>query len=285
MRFITTLTLLAIAIGPIVLAETVDLEGVVKAVDADARTVTIERKTASGLKSNTIDVAVSAGDLGEIKPGTRITYSYDTSLEVITAMSEGDSSTSPFAAGTTWTASDSGMSLRVMHVQDDRFIGLLFNDNNLLRELHGEVNGNKVSWLAKDVISLKAGSPGMDNFGTIKRDKDGVRIDFEHGDGGRFTVRLAPKPQKNTAFAGRYRVTWSNGKGDTGEIKYEYRPDGVVLRGGTAMGRWKSTAKKILVTFDDPKRGTAEIVPGKEGFTGTHSLPDGSLSEWIGTRE
>ena len=67
------------------------------------------------------------------------------------------------------------------------------NGEQMLRELHGEIQGNKVSWLAKNVVALK-GKPGADNFGTIRREKDGARIDIRYGEGlenatNTFTVR------------------------------------------------------------------------------------------------
>ncbi len=64
--------------------------------------------------------------------------------------------------------------------------------NGFVREVKGEVKGNKLSWLAKDARAVK-GRAGGDNHGTIGRDENGDKIDFvwRDGDGsGTFTLRL-----------------------------------------------------------------------------------------------
>ena len=187
--------LLCVCFGGLVArAEVIELEGTVKAVDADARTVTIERKSASGPKVTTFDVASSAGDLGSLAVGKRIAFSFDNTLEIITALQTGSEGAQLFVAGSEWATEDGGLRIRVMHVDDKSFVGLMYgNGEQMLRELHGEIQGNKVSWLAKNVIALK-GKPGADNFGTIRREKDGARIDIRYGEGlenatNTFTVR------------------------------------------------------------------------------------------------
>jgi carboxyl-terminal processing protease len=82
-------------------AEVIDLEGTVKAVDVDARTVTIERKTPSGTKTLTLEVAKKEGDVADLKPGSPISFSYDPDLEIVTkiasdqAGSKGSTASSP----------------------------------------------------------------------------------------------------------------------------------------------------------------------------------------------
>jgi hypothetical protein len=71
-------------------AEVIDLEGTVKAVDVDARTVTIERKTPSGTRTLTLEVAKKAGDVSDLKPGSPISFSYDPDLEIVTKIGGGD---------------------------------------------------------------------------------------------------------------------------------------------------------------------------------------------------
>ena len=179
-----SLALLCLCFGGLVArAEVIELEGTVKAVDADARTVTIERKSASGPKVTTFDAANSAGDLGSLVVGKRIAFSFDNTLEVVTALQTGSEGAQLFVAGSEWATDDGGLKIRVMHVDDDSFVGLMYgNGEQMLRELHGEIQGNKVSWLAKNVVALK-GNPGADNFGTIRREKDGARIDIRYGEG------------------------------------------------------------------------------------------------------
>ena len=65
-------------------AEVLDLEGTVKAVDATARTITIERKTPKGTKTLELEVTKKAGDLSSVKAGDSISFSYDPDLEFVT---------------------------------------------------------------------------------------------------------------------------------------------------------------------------------------------------------
>lgn len=183
---------LAVAIAH---AEVIELEGTIKAVDDDARTITIERKTASGAKTMTLDVAASAGDLQTITPGAVVKFSYDNKLEVVTALETGDEGAQLFVAGSEWATEDDGLRIRVIHVEADTFIGLMYGKSPNIRELHGKIEGSSVSWLAKDVVPLNGGKPGADNFGTIRRQGQGARIDFRFGDGidnatQTFTVKL-----------------------------------------------------------------------------------------------
>jgi hypothetical protein len=168
-------------LGAVAHAEVIELEGTVKSIDVEARTLTIERKTAKGEKAMTVDVASSAGDLASVKAGSRISFSYDNTLEVVTSLQTGSEAKQLFVAGSEWATGDGGLRIRVMHVDGDAFVGLMYGKGpDMLRELHGELKGSKVSWLAKNVVALK-GNPGEDNFGTIRSDKDGARIDFRYG--------------------------------------------------------------------------------------------------------
>ena len=65
-------------------AEVIELEGTIKAVDAESRTISIERKTAKGTKTLDLEVTKKAGDLGTVKAGDKISFSYDPDLEVVT---------------------------------------------------------------------------------------------------------------------------------------------------------------------------------------------------------
>lgn len=62
----------------------VKVEGAVKAIDAKERTLTVEKKTATGTKDLVLHVAEEAGDLGRLKVGDTVTFSYDSTLEVVT---------------------------------------------------------------------------------------------------------------------------------------------------------------------------------------------------------
>jgi hypothetical protein len=67
-------------------AEVLELEGTVKAVDATARTMSVERKTPKGTKTLELEVNKKAGDLSSVKVGDRITFSYDPDLELVTKL-------------------------------------------------------------------------------------------------------------------------------------------------------------------------------------------------------
>lgn len=82
-------TLLAFAVH-VSFAEVIDLEGTVKAVDASARTITIERKTPKGTKTLELEVTKKAGDLSSVKAGDSISFSYDPDLELVTKLGSGD---------------------------------------------------------------------------------------------------------------------------------------------------------------------------------------------------
>jgi hypothetical protein len=69
-------------------AEVLDLEGTVKAVDVDARTVTIQRKTPSGTKTLTLEVAKKAGDISSIGNGDEVSITYDSDLELIASLAK-----------------------------------------------------------------------------------------------------------------------------------------------------------------------------------------------------
>ena len=69
-------------------AEVVELEGTVKSIDKDARTISVVRKTAKGEKTLELEVAKKAGDLSEVEEGDSVAFSYDPDLEVVTKISE-----------------------------------------------------------------------------------------------------------------------------------------------------------------------------------------------------
>lgn len=84
MRQISITLLLCILAAQVTHAEVIELEGTVKAVDADARTISIERKTPKGAKTLELEVNKKAGDLSVVKVGDKITFSYHPDLELVT---------------------------------------------------------------------------------------------------------------------------------------------------------------------------------------------------------
>lgn len=85
MRQVVAVFLCAVATGAVLCdGAEVKVEGVVKAIDLKERTLTIEKKTATGTKELVLQVAEEAGDLGTLKAGDSVTFSYDSTLEVVT---------------------------------------------------------------------------------------------------------------------------------------------------------------------------------------------------------
>jgi hypothetical protein len=60
------------------------VEGVLKAINAEERTLTVEKKTAKGAKELSLEVAEEAGDLASLKVGDEMAFKYDSTLEVVT---------------------------------------------------------------------------------------------------------------------------------------------------------------------------------------------------------
>jgi DNA polymerase II large subunit len=79
---------LVVLIAAVVHAEVLELDGTVKAVDATARTIRVERKNPKGTKTLELQVTKKAGDLSGVKAGDSISFSYDPDLEVVTRIVE-----------------------------------------------------------------------------------------------------------------------------------------------------------------------------------------------------
>jgi len=58
-------------------AEVLELEGTVKSVDKDARTISVVRKTAQGEKTLELEVAKKACTFSEVEEGGSVAFSYD----------------------------------------------------------------------------------------------------------------------------------------------------------------------------------------------------------------
>jgi tetratricopeptide (TPR) repeat protein len=70
--------------GSVAYAEVLEIEGTVKAVDASARTLRLDRQTPTGTETLELEVGKKAGDMSTLKAGGRITFRYDPDLELIT---------------------------------------------------------------------------------------------------------------------------------------------------------------------------------------------------------
>jgi len=79
---------IALALHLTAQAEVIELEGTVKSIDKDARSISVVRKTPKGEKTLELEVAKKAGDLSEVKEGDTVAFSYDPDLELITKIGE-----------------------------------------------------------------------------------------------------------------------------------------------------------------------------------------------------
>ena len=102
-----------------------------------------------------------------------------------------------FKAGSVWVDEAASRSLTVTARNGEKFTGRFLTGNSaIVRDVSGTIKEGKVSWLAKDVHTVRPvhGGPGDDNTGTIETDDGGDRIDFVWGPGdivkGSYTLRL-----------------------------------------------------------------------------------------------
>ncbi len=82
--FAVLFALLVMAVGLLGHGAEVKVEGVLKGVDAKARSLTVERTTATGKKELSLEVAEEAGDISSLKVGGEVSLIYDSTLELVT---------------------------------------------------------------------------------------------------------------------------------------------------------------------------------------------------------
>ena len=101
-----------------------------------------------------------------------------------------------FTAKSVWVNDAKQATFTVLERDGQRFRARFQIGDNTDREIVGEVKGDKVSWLAKNVRAAR-GNRGGDNTGTFGKDGDGPKIDFtwrsDAGGSGTFTLRLRPE--------------------------------------------------------------------------------------------
>ena len=85
-------------------AEVLELEGTVKAVDPDARWITIVRRTPKGEKILDLEVAKNAGDMSSLKEGDAVAFAYNPDVEIVSKIEKQETPSEP--TGVTGTAGD-----------------------------------------------------------------------------------------------------------------------------------------------------------------------------------
>jgi hypothetical protein len=139
---VASLTLL----GAVATAEVLELEGSVKSIDKEARTVSIVRKTPKGDKVLDLEVAKNAGDLSSIEEGDEVAISYDSGLELVASIAEKKTSTA---------TTDADLSPEEQKLVGDWKTksgkeGKSFDATRIIREWRGEGNEfNRGVWLVR----------------------------------------------------------------------------------------------------------------------------------------
>ena len=288
---VASLTLL----GAVATAEVLELEGSVKSIDKEARTVSIVRKTPKGDKVLDLEVAKNAGDLSSIEEGDEVAISYDSGLELIASISEHLSGDETLVAGSEWVSEDGFLRLRLLAREGEQYTALFHLGQNGLREVKGSVKGEKLQWLGDDVTAHK-GARGGDNFGTLSQDGKGPKLEFKwkdrDGKGGEFTLRMVPRKAAvsddegdRDAIPGVYEIEWTEPSGNKGTVNYELKDDGTFIRAGKPAGKWELADGVIQIRFDDVARGFAIVrLRSPDGLEGTHTKGDGTKSTWKGKK-
>jgi len=70
-------------------AEVLELDGTIKSLDADSRTISIVRKTPKGEKVLDLEVAKNAGDIESLKVGDKISFSYNPDVDIVSKIEKG----------------------------------------------------------------------------------------------------------------------------------------------------------------------------------------------------
>lgn len=102
----------------------------------------------------------------------------------------GQDTADPFQPNSVWAnEKNNKMILTIIERKGESFKALFEN-----REINGKINGPSISWLAKDVRALGKNGVGGDNYGILKKDDLGFKIDFTwqnnaKGPKGFFTLR------------------------------------------------------------------------------------------------
>lgn len=80
-------------------AEVIELEGTIKSIDTDARSIAITRQTPKGEKVLELEIAKNAGDVSGLKAGDRISFAYNPDAEIVSKIERtGAGSVRVFAA-------------------------------------------------------------------------------------------------------------------------------------------------------------------------------------------
>ena len=83
-KLLIAMAMVAFSVSDCAEGAEVKIEGVLKTVNAEERTIILERTTNKGAKEVELEVATEAGDLSSLKEGDEVTITYDSKLEVVT---------------------------------------------------------------------------------------------------------------------------------------------------------------------------------------------------------
>jgi hypothetical protein len=269
-------------------AEVLELEGTVKSIDREARTVSIVRKTSKGEKVLDLEVAKNAGDLSSIEDGDEVAISYDSGLELIASIAEKNTSTPTTDADLTPDEQKLVGDWKSKNGKE----GKSFDATRVIREWRGDGNEfNRGVWIVrKDGSFLAAFRNEWSIEGSLVDDNT---IEFtvfnpEHKVIEKLRMNRVETEKAladSTAVPGAYDIEWTEPSGNKGTTRYEFKEDGTFVRAGKPSGKWELADGVIQVRFDDASRGFAIVrLRSPDGLEGTHTKGDGTKSKWKGSK-
>lgn len=113
MRLVFLLALLSAIAGFVVNAEVIELEGTIRGIDQDSRSIAIARKTPKGEKVLELEVAKNAGDISGFKDGDTISFTYNPDVDIISQIEK-------VGAGSVQEASAPGHVMAVAFLPDGK---------------------------------------------------------------------------------------------------------------------------------------------------------------------
>ena len=92
-----------------------------------------------------------------------------------------------------WVSSDPPRKFSIIRLAGGKFQARLRLGERIDRLVTGTADTKSLNWKATDVVVYGGKGPGGDNAGTIHKDENGYRIDFQwkdsRGNGGKYTLR------------------------------------------------------------------------------------------------
>lgn len=156
----------------------------------------------------------------------------------------GQDTSDPLQTNSVWAnEKDKKMVLTITERKGESFKALFSN-----REVNGKIDGQSIFWLSKDVRALGKSGVGGDNYGILKKDDLGFKIDFTWqnkptGPKGSFTLRQVV----NNNVATNVPIT-KNAPSNLKEIKEDVKPKTGTTIQTKEVGKDLSNKKEAIKT-------------------------------------